>query len=185
MDNQSLGTIREFETQNFRVVVDAVEDYEVDLDLSFDETGEVRRKLENGTFVSFTARARVFHKATGEELGSDYLGGCIYESLNAFQDHIVCGIQNRKRVKQEGAFQIYRKNHQYDCILQNSDKLKKRGFSSIEKAEQWAKVNAKEDYEIKKSGMCGSYFSSMVSEAIQEARKTVRELQGIKLRAVK
>jgi hypothetical protein len=92
----SLGTIREFKTRNFRVVVDAIpEEY---LDLSFDDTGEVARKLDNGTFIAFVARARVFLR--GSEVGSDYLGGCIYESLDAFQDHIECGKQNRKWERQ-------------------------------------------------------------------------------------
>lgn len=57
---QSLGTIREFKTKNFKVIVDAVEDF--DLDLSWDDTGEVRDKLERGVYISFTARVRVlFH----------------------------------------------------------------------------------------------------------------------------
>ena len=83
MCTQSIGTIREFKTKSFRVVVDAIP--EDDLDLSFDETGEVARKLDNGTYIAFVARVRVlFH---GNEIGTDYLGGCIYESLDAFQDH--------------------------------------------------------------------------------------------------
>jgi hypothetical protein len=41
MCTQSIGTIREFKTKSFRVVVDAIP--EDDLDLSFDETGEVAR----------------------------------------------------------------------------------------------------------------------------------------------
>jgi hypothetical protein len=93
---QSIGTIREFHTRNFKVIVDALP--EDDLDLSFDETGEVARKLDNGTFIAFVARARVlFH---GSIVGTDYLGGCIYESLDAFQDHRECGKQNRKWERQ-------------------------------------------------------------------------------------
>ena len=45
MANQSLGTIREFETKNFRVVVDAIPDF--DNDLSWDESGQIRTQLEN------------------------------------------------------------------------------------------------------------------------------------------
>jgi hypothetical protein len=165
----TLGTIRKFETQNFRVVVDAIE--EQDLDLSFDDTGEVARKLDSGIFVAFVARARVFLKPISQELSSDYLGGCIYESLGAFEDHRECGIQNRKNLKNHGAFQIYRKARPYPSCLSASDKLKKRGFATRERAETWAKTNAKEEYEIFGVGKCGSYFAGMVQTAIQEARK--------------
>lgn len=86
-----IGIIREFNTTNFKVIVDALP--EEDLDLSFDETGETAAKLDSGDYVAFVARARVlFH---GAELASDYLGNCIYESLEAFMDHRGCGIQNR------------------------------------------------------------------------------------------
>jgi hypothetical protein len=88
----TIGTIRSFHTKNFRVIVDAIE--EVDLDLSFDDDGEVQRRLENGTLIAFVARARVIGPM-GIELASDYLGGCIYESLEAFADHRECGRQNR------------------------------------------------------------------------------------------
>ena len=79
---QAIGTIREFRTPQFTVIVDALEDY--DCDLSWDETGEVLKKLESGEYLSFCARARVIHSELGE-IASDYLGGCIYESLEAFQ----------------------------------------------------------------------------------------------------
>jgi hypothetical protein len=95
----TLGTIREFKTRNFRVIVDAIEDY--DADLSWDETGEVREKLENGDLMAFTARARVIHADLGE-IGSDYLGGCIYESPEAFMDHMECAKYTRK-LRAEGS----------------------------------------------------------------------------------
>jgi hypothetical protein len=89
----SYGTIREFKTPNFRVVVDAVKDDCTDL--SWDDTGEVLAKLESGEYLAFGVRARVFHKDLGE-VSADYLGGCIYESIDAFQDHRECGAQTRK-----------------------------------------------------------------------------------------
>lgn len=89
---QTLGTIRKFNTARFTVIVDAIEDY--DVDLSFDDTGEVLKKLESGELVSFTARARVL--LDGNEIASDYLGGCIYSDLQEFQDHRQCAAQNRK-----------------------------------------------------------------------------------------
>lgn len=89
----TIGTIREFETRHFRVIVDAVED--PDLDLSFDETGEVMDKLDSGEYIGFSARARVIHDEHGE-IASDYLGSCIYDSLSAFEDHRECAEQNRQ-----------------------------------------------------------------------------------------
>jgi hypothetical protein len=87
----NLGTIRKFETENFTVIVDAQE--ENDLDLSFDEDGSVAEGLDSGKFVAFVARARVlFH---GEEIAVDYLGGCVYESIEEFMDHRECGRANR------------------------------------------------------------------------------------------
>jgi hypothetical protein len=86
----SLGTIRKFKTKNFTVIVDA--EPEEDLDLSFDDTGEVAAKLNNGDFIAFCAHARVLYRGT--ELAEDYLGGCIYESLDAFMDHREVGKQN-------------------------------------------------------------------------------------------
>jgi hypothetical protein len=41
MPTSKIGTIREFKTQNFHVVVDAVEEF--DLDLSGDEDGSTQR----------------------------------------------------------------------------------------------------------------------------------------------
>jgi hypothetical protein len=180
MANQSLGTIREFKTKNFRVLVDAIEDW--DVDLSFDETGETERRLENGTLISFAARARVFFRPTGQELGRDYLGGCIYESLDAFQDHRECGLQNRRRLKQEGHFQIYRKNRPYESCLSASDKLKKRGLATREKAIAWAQANATEAWEVFETGKCGSYFADMISTAITRARKALAGMQSIRVR---
>lgn len=100
MSRDRIGVIREFKTAQFRVVVDA--EYDYDADLSFDNTGEVRRKLESGEYVCFSARAAVYFRGT--ELASDYLGGCIYEDIAQFQDHRACGKQNReyKRKKKAG-----------------------------------------------------------------------------------
>lgn len=86
----SLGTIREFETKNFKVIVDALP--EDDLDLSWDDTGEIREGLESGRYIAFVARARVLFR--GREVGTDYLGSCIYKSFEDFMDHRECGKQN-------------------------------------------------------------------------------------------
>lgn len=95
----TLGTIRTFRTANFRVIVDAIACDS--LDLSWDETGEVREKINNGELLAFDVRARVVHDDLGE-IASDYLGGCIYESLEAFMDHKECAAQTRK-LRAEGS----------------------------------------------------------------------------------
>ena len=89
----TLDTIREFKTAHFTVIMDAVEDY--DMDLSWDETGEVLQKLKTGEYIGFAARCRVIHDKLGE-IGIDYLGGCIYSTIAEFQDHRECKAQTRK-----------------------------------------------------------------------------------------
>jgi hypothetical protein len=184
MENK-IGTIRTFETPNFRVVVDAIEDF--DVDLSWDEDGSTRAGLESGNLIAFCARARVFLKSSPwQELAADYLGGCIYKSLAEFADHRECGIANRKRIEREGRFQIYRKARPHEHCLSASDKLKKRGFATRERAEVWARQNATEPYEIFEAGKCGSYFAGMISESIKEARKNFagmkQSLAAVRLR---
>lgn len=173
-----IGTIRQFKTQNFHVVIDAVEEF--DLDLSWDDDGSTREGLENGTLVAFCARARVFLR--GKEIASDYLGGCVYRSLAEFEDHRECGKQNRARIKREGRFQIYRKARPYPSCLSASDKLKKRGFATRERAEAWARANAKQEYEIFETGKCGSYFAGMVSEVCKQARTELQSMRDVRVR---
>lgn len=82
--SRAIGTIRVFTTKNFRVIVDALpEDSPVDVD----DDGETAAKVDAGEYIHFCARARVIHRKTGAELASNYLGGCIYESLEDFEDH--------------------------------------------------------------------------------------------------
>lgn len=178
---QSIGVIREFTTQHFHVVVDALEDF--DIDLSWDDTGDTRRGLENGSLIAFCVRARVFLR--GLEVASDYLGGCVYKSLEDFEDHRECGRANRARLKREGRFQIYRKARPYVSCLSASDKLRKRGFATRARAEAWAITNTKEPCEVFESGRCGSYFAGMVSTVCREARKTLLEQRRIRVREVK
>lgn len=91
--NHTLGTIRKFHTANFTVVVDAEEEF--DLDLSFDDTGEVAEKLDSGEYIAFCAHAYVLGP-NGETLADDYLGGCIYQDLESFMDHRACGRRNKE-----------------------------------------------------------------------------------------
>jgi hypothetical protein len=178
MSTAKIGTIREFKTKNFHVVIDAVEEF--DLDLSWDDNGSARKGLENGTLVAFCARARVFLR--GSEIASDYLGNCIYKSLEDFADHRECGKQNRATIEREGRFQIYRKARKYESCLLPTDKLRKRGFATRERAEQWAKANVNEAYEIFSTGKCGSYFAGMIATVCGEARKTLTEQRNVYVR---
>jgi len=87
-----LGTIWEFKTKSLIIsVVALVED---DLDLSFDDTGEVAKKLSTGEYVAFCAKASVYDMVTGDTLASDYLGDCIYADISDFKDNL--GIANTK-----------------------------------------------------------------------------------------
>jgi hypothetical protein len=88
----NIQTIREFQTRNFRVVVEAVEDPYVDV--SWDETGETQAKLASGEWQYFGVQATVFHRHLGE-ISRDFLGGCIYADPAEFQDHRQCGAQTR------------------------------------------------------------------------------------------
>lgn len=72
--------IREFRTARFHVVVDALP--ENDMDWSWDEDGSQQVAVDLGLLIVFCARARCF--LDGHELASDYLGGCVYESLAEF-----------------------------------------------------------------------------------------------------
>lgn len=94
--NQEL--IREFKTSNYIVRVSAEEEF--DVDLSWDDDGSTHKGLNNGSLIVFCAHVEVIHRPTGARLGEDYLGNCIYKSLNDFMDHRACGKQNRKWAKQ-------------------------------------------------------------------------------------
>jgi hypothetical protein len=70
-----------FTTANFTVRVDVLP--EEDWDLSWDETGDAKDGLESGRYLGFCARARVLD-GEGAVLSEDYLGNCIYRSLEEF-----------------------------------------------------------------------------------------------------
>lgn len=89
--------IKEFRTKNFHVVL--LTEEESDVDLSFDEDGSIRKGLENGSLVVFCAHAVVY--CNGEEVGEDYLGNCIYKSIDEFWDLKEVGEQNRRYERKE------------------------------------------------------------------------------------
>ena len=76
-----LETIKVYKTANFRVTVDALE--EDSPDLSWDETGEVAKAINDGILVLFCARVRVEHFQLGI-VAEDYLGNCIYKDAQDF-----------------------------------------------------------------------------------------------------
>lgn len=82
-----------FRTPNFTIRLRAEPDD--DLDLSFDDSGEIRNGLDSGLYTAFRAHVEVICRTNGAVLGEDYLGGCIYESVSDFIDHRIVGAQNR------------------------------------------------------------------------------------------
>ena len=71
-------TIAEFERDGFTVIVDKTyEDFNPRDHFEDDNIDEILRKIDNGTYEWFMLRVRVL--VEGLELGSAYLGGCLYE----------------------------------------------------------------------------------------------------------
>ena len=71
-------TIAEFERDGFDIVVDKTyEDMHPYDCFEADDIDEISRKIDNGTYEWFMLRVRVL--VEGLELGSAYLGGCLYE----------------------------------------------------------------------------------------------------------
>ena len=84
-------TIRSFETARFAVIVDATHDD--DADMSYMEPDELSEFYAKGG-ESYLVRVRVM--LDGNEIASDYLGGCDYYDIQDFQDHRECGRTNRE-----------------------------------------------------------------------------------------
>jgi hypothetical protein len=93
--------IWKFETARFTVVMTAEPEH--DLDLSWDDTGEVAKGIESGKFDVFCAKCAVL--LDGREIAADYLGQCIYETPETFRDHIGIGCRLcRKDGKNYGSY---------------------------------------------------------------------------------
>jgi hypothetical protein len=96
-------TIYKFQTRRFIVEVVALP--EEHLDLSWDETGETAQKIESGELCAFQVEARVSFCAdygSPIQIGADYLGGCVYESPDAFRDHFGVRPAERKLSEEHG-----------------------------------------------------------------------------------
>ena len=71
----------QFKTKNFTVVWFV--EPSIDVDISWDETGEVLAKLQSGEFTAFDSTIKVFYQ--GNEVGSDHLGESIYSDVMDFR----------------------------------------------------------------------------------------------------
>lgn len=81
-----------FNTKRFSVILDC--DWEIDPDLSWDETGEIRDKVLDGLWDCVCFRVRVLFE--GEEIAADYLGNSIYGDVRDFRkEHIGIALRNR------------------------------------------------------------------------------------------
>jgi hypothetical protein len=90
-----------FSTANLRVEVNAYD--EEDPDFSFDESGEVARKVASGEFTCFRTEVTVYDR-DGRELGSAHLGNSIYEDPKDFRDHVGLAILSRKDGRNYGSY---------------------------------------------------------------------------------
>jgi len=81
---KTLDNIYTFNTRNFEVRVDAME--EDFPDLSFDETGETAEMIKRGDWLCFMVKATLSFR--GMEIAEDYLGNCIYENTRDFRDNV-------------------------------------------------------------------------------------------------
>jgi hypothetical protein len=96
-----MQTMRTFKTKNF--TVRAMIEPDNDLDLSFDDTGEVREKLESGEYEAFQTKVAVYWN--GAEIGADYLGGSIYaDPEDFFKEHIGLAAKSRADGCNYGAY---------------------------------------------------------------------------------
>ncbi|MDV2964543.1 hypothetical protein RZ532_01025 [Nitratireductor aquimarinus] len=93
-------TIWEFSTKRFRIVMTAEEEY--GLDLSWDDSGEIREKIEDGLLDVFCAKCAVY--LDGREISADYLGGCIYETADDFRDHMGLAAKRRADGRNYGSY---------------------------------------------------------------------------------
>ena len=71
-------TIAEFTRDGYDIIIDKTyEDINPRDHFEADNMDEIIRKIDNGTYEWFMLRVRVL--VEGLELGSSYLGGCLYE----------------------------------------------------------------------------------------------------------
>jgi len=115
-------TIAEFTRDGFDIIVDKTyEDMHPSdsLDDSCHDIKEIIRKIDNGTYDWFMLRVRVM--VEGLELGSAYLGGCLYEdarevlSDGTAEDFI-------DEVMKEAKAQVYRLSKKFAALSEQVDR---------------------------------------------------------------
>lgn len=80
-----LDTCYTFKTKQFTVIA-RIYDCPVP-DLSWDETGEVRKQINSGEYICFTTKVSV--ELNGHEIASTWLGESIYETpKDFFTEHV-------------------------------------------------------------------------------------------------
>lgn len=90
-----------FQTKNF--IVRAYIEPDEDLDLSWDEDGEVAEKLDTGEYEAFQTTVVVEYK--GQKISADYLGGSIYANpADFFKEHIGLAAKSRADGCNYGAY---------------------------------------------------------------------------------
>jgi hypothetical protein len=107
-----------FRTKRFKVALDATP--ECDVDLSWDEDGEVREKINADVYSVVTFRVRVL--LDGNEISADYLGNSIYENVRDFRDHIGLAAKSRKDGRRYGSYFI---DMVHEAISEARDTLRK------------------------------------------------------------
>jgi len=113
-------TIAEFERDGFTVIVDKTyEDFNPRDHFESDDMDEILRKIDNGTYEWFMLRVRVL--VEGLELGSAYLGGCLYEdarevlSDGTAEDFIAEAMKEAKS-------QVYRLSKKFAALSEQVDR---------------------------------------------------------------
>lgn len=175
--------IWKFKTDRFTVRMTA--EVEHDLDLSFDDSGEVRAKIDNGEYQVFCAKCSV--ELDGVEIASDYLGQCIYSDVDQFRDHIGIGetafrARAIKDLRAEMAHFAKRVAYLQGKVARGE--AGRRYYQASIAANRQALRAARAEYEHRMmiKGRIGSYFSGMVRNAVSEARAYLETTP--KLRAV-
>lgn len=96
-------TIWNFMTKNF-VVRMSYRYQEECVDLSWDDTGEVREKLQSGEWAVYVFHAEVIERATGNTIGEDYLGESIHADPMDFRDHVGLAAKSRADGRNYGSY---------------------------------------------------------------------------------
>jgi hypothetical protein len=170
--------IWKFETARFTVTMTAEPDY--DVDLSFDETGEIREKLESGELQSFCAKCAVC--LDGNEIAADYLGSCIYANPDEFRDHIGTGeiaFKDRTRRDVCAAFETALRDirHVKDRHARGEVSTRYRNATIRDRLATMATARKEFAHRMRIAGRIGSYFSDMVYTACREARAHIASMK--------